>query len=418
MVATGPAQIDEGWLAVLRSARNQKKLVAILIAVLLMGGISAPASATPAAPAAPAVERLITWAASADVTFTKVTRQTVRNVVTTSVAGRGLQVSLSNEFGSAPVTFRTVSVGVVQSGATLVPGSSRQVFFAGSPSVTVPVGAEVLSDPLPGTVAARQTLAVSVYVDAEVRRATGHNLALTANYLSEPGDHATEDSGAAYTRGLSRWLFLESLVVTQRAAQSTVAALGDSITDGVGSTPGTNRRWTDYLAQRLIAQPASDEKGIANEGISANRVLSGGFGQSALRRFGRDVLDQPGVETVILLEGINDINTGATAADLIEGYRELIARAHADDTCILGATLTPNEGGNPDREAQRQAVNDFIRTSGEFDGVIDFDAVVRDPSAPTTFLPAYDSGDGLHPSDAGYRAMGNSVPLGLLECSR
>lgn len=404
-----------------RSGRGALRSVAILIAGLLVGGVGGPAAAeqhtTAAQPHTAAVQPLITWAASPDITFTKVTQQTVRNVVTTSVAGRGLQVSLSNEFGSAPVTFRTVSVGVVQSGATLIPGSSRQVFFGGTPWVTVPVGEEVLSDPLPGNVAARQTLAVSVYVDAEVRRATGHNLALTATYLSEPGDHATEDGGSAYTRGLSRWIFLESLVVTQRAAQSTVAALGDSITDGVGSTPGTNRRWTDYLAQRLIALPPSQEKGVANEGISANRVLSGGIGQSALRRFGRDVLDQPGVETVILLEGINDINTGATAADLVEGYRELIARAHADDTCILGATLTPNEGGNPDREAQRQAVNTFIRTSGEFDGVIDFDAVVRDPSAPTTFLPAYDSGDGLHPSDAGYQAMGNAVPLGLLDCN-
>lgn len=402
---------------VLRSARGQIRLLAALFAGLLVGGLGAPASAAPGTPSAPAVQPLITWAASADVTFTKVTQQTVRNVVTTSVAGRGLQVSLSNAFGSAPVTFRTVSVGVVQSGATLVPGSSRPVFFGGDPSITVPVGEEVLSDPLPGNVAARQTLAVSVYVDAEVRRATGHNLALTANYLSEPGDHASEDSGSAYTRGLSRWIFLESLVVTQRAAQSTVAALGDSITDGVGSTPGTNRRWTDSLARRLIAAPPNAEKGVANEGISANRVLSGGVGQSVLRRFGRDVLDQPGVETVILLEGINDINTGATAADLIEGYRELIARAHADDTCILGGTLTPNEGGSPAREAERQAVNDFIRNSGEFDGVVDFDAVVRDPSAPTTFRPVYDSGDGLHPSDAGYRAMGNAVPLGLLDCS-
>ncbi|MGI8693199.1 MAG: SGNH/GDSL hydrolase family protein [Geodermatophilaceae bacterium] len=256
---------------VLRSARGQIRLLAALFAGLLVGGLGAPASAAPGTPSAPAVQPLITWAASADVTFTKVTQQTVRNVVTTSVAGRGLQVSLSNAFGSAPVTFRTISVGVVQSGATLVPGSSRQVFFGGDPSITVPVGEEVLSDPLPGNVAARQTLAVSVYVDAEVRRATGHNLAVTANYLSEPGDHASEDSGSAYTRGLSRWIFLESLVVTQRAAQSTVAALGDSITDGVGSTPGTNRRWTDYLAQRLIAAPPNAEKGVANEGISANR---------------------------------------------------------------------------------------------------------------------------------------------------
>ncbi len=228
------------------------RLLAILVAGLLMGGLSAPAAA--ALPVT-ATQPLITWAASADVTFTRVTGQTVRNVVTTSVAGRGLPV-------------------------------------------TVPAGVEVLSDRLPGVLAARQTLAVSIYLDADV------------------------------------------------------------------------------------------------------------------------VLDQPGVETVILLEGSNDINTGTTAAELIAGYRELIARAHADDTCILGGTLTPNEGGNAAAEARRQAVNDFVRASGEFDGMVDFDAAVRDRAAPATFRPVYDSGDGLHPSDAGYQAMGDAVPLGRLDCGR
>ncbi len=160
-------------------------------------------------------------------------------------------------------------------------------------------------------------------------------------------------------------------------------------------------------------------KGIADGGISTNRVLTGGFGQSALARFDRDVLDQPGVLTVIVLEGINDINTGSTADELIAGYRNLLRRAHADNnTCIVGGTLTPDEGGNADREAQRQAVNEFVRTSGEFDGVVDFDAAVRYPGNPSDFLPACDSGDGLHPSDAGYQAMASAVPLGLLDCGR
>lgn len=392
------------------------RLVAMMAVALFVGGTAAPAAAERAEPSA--AEQLITWAASADFTLTRVNQQTVRNIVTTSVAGAGLQVSLSNAFGSAPVTFQTVSIGVVRSGADLVPGTSRQVFFGGSPSVTVSVGGDVLSDPIPVVVPARQTLAVSVYVEDNVGRATGHNLALGDTYLSEPGDHATDDDGSAYTETISRWVFVESLVLTQRSVLSTVAALGDSITDGVGSTEGANRRWTDVLAQRLIAEPARDRKGVANEGISANRVLTGGFGDSALDRFDRDVLEQPGVETVILLEGINDINTGATAVELIAGYRELIARARADGTCIIGGTLTPNEGGDGNREAQRQRVNHFIRSSGEFDGVVDFDATVRDPSAPTRFLPVYDSGDGLHPSDAGYEAMGNAVPLDLLDCGR
>lgn len=394
---------------------DRLRVIALIVAGLLVAGV-APAAGQ--APAASEPAQVVTWAASPDFTITRIQAQTVRNVVTTTVAGAGLQVSLSNAFGTRPVTFGTVAVGRVQSGAQLVPGSSRQVFFGGRPSVTVPVGAEIFSDPLPWSLSARQTLAVSIYLAGNVGNASGHNLALTDSYLSEPGDHATEDSAAAYTRTVPRWAFLESLVVTQRAGVSTVVGFGDSITDGVGSTEGADRRWTDVLAHRLDAEPPDERKGVANEGISANRVLTGGFGEAAVVRFPRDALGQPGVETVILLEGINDINTGATAGELITGYRQLIADAHSAGVCLLGGTLTPNEGGDAQREAERQAVNDFVRTGGEFDGVVDFDAAVRDPAAPTRFLDRYDSGDGLHPSDAGYRAMGQAVPLDLLDCGR
>jgi len=393
------------------------RVLVLLATAVLAAGTAAPATAQVQA-AIPPSEPIITWAASADFTLTRVTNQTVRNVMRTSVGGRGLQVSLSNAHGSSPVTFNAVSVGIALDDGGVKAASLQPATFGGSPSVTVPPGGEVLSDYLRGFLHPGTAIAVSVYVEGDIRRATGHNLALTETYLSTPGNHTLDADAASYPSSIDSWVFVESLVVTRGLPLSTVAALGDSITDGVGSTFGADNRWTDYLAERILQRPSTAQAGIANEGISGNRVLSGGFGQSALTRFDRDVLNQPGVETVVLLEGINDINTGASATELIEGYRELIARAHADDTCIVGGTLTPNEGGDAGREAQRQAVNDFVRASGEFDGVIDFDAAVRDPSNPRLFLPAYDSGDGLHPSDAGYAAMAAAVPLRVLSCDR
>lgn len=387
----------------------------VALVVLLVLGLVTPAAATPGA-AAPA--DVVAWAASADVTITRVEGQTVRNAVTTTVAGVGLRVQLSNLEGSDPVTFDAVTVGRVQDGATLVPGSVRTVTFGGSPSVTVPAGGNVLSDPVPGGVAARTTYAVSIYVSGISRLSTGHNLALTDTYLSEPGDHSADEGAASYTRSVERWVFVESLVVAQRSTVRTVVGFGDSITDGVGSTEDADRRWTDVLAARLDQRPPAERYGVANEGISGNRVTRGGAGDAAVIRFERDALARAGVETVVLLEGINDVNTGVSAAEIVEGYRDLIGQAHAAGVCLVGGTLTPNEGGNAEREATRQAVNDFIRTSGEFDGVVDFDAAVRDPAAPTRFVDRYDSGDGLHPSDAGYQAMGRAVPLSLLDCGR
>lgn len=390
--------------------------LAVGTVVLALGvGLTGPVTT---ALAVPPSEPLTTWAASADRTSTRISGQTVRNVMTVSTGGRGLQVSLSNAFGDAPVTLARVALGLVESGATLHRRSAGAVTFAGSGSVTIPAGGEVLSDPIRPFLDAGTTIAVSIYIPGDVRRPTGHNLALTDNYLSVPGDHTLEEGGASYTRTIDNWAFVQSLVVGRGLPLFTVAALGDSITDGFGSTPNANHRWTDYLAERISTRPPPGRPGVANEGISGNRVLSGGFGQSARQRFDRDVLGRAGVETAILLEGINDINTGSSADQLIAGYRQLISRAHAQDVCLLGGTLTPNEGGGADAEARRQAVNDFVRTSGEFDGVIDFDAALRDPTDPRRFLDAYDSGDGLHPGDAGYEAMAAAVPLRLLECTR
>jgi lysophospholipase L1-like esterase len=401
-------------------------VVATVACLALVPGASAAAdpTATDAEVAATAHE-VVTWGASTDRTpaTVTVTDQTVRNIVHTSIGGRGLRISLSNAFGSQPIVFGSAYVGVQDTGAAVVPGSNHQLTFGGNASVTIPVGATVFSDPLPGYLPPELTLAVSLYLQGAAGTVTGHNLGTQTSYVSTAGNHSAEEDGAAFTTTISRWYWIDSVIVTASQTVDAVAALGDSITDGLRSTPGANRRWPDVLARRLLERPDHRAMGVLNEGISGNRVLADGAGVSAQARFDRDVLAKPGVKTIVFLEGINDINGGqATSPEqLISAYRQLIARAHAEGTCILGATMTPFKGlgsYTDAKEAIRSAVNEFIRTSGEFDGVVDFDLATRDPADPLRFLPAYDSGDHLHPSDAGYEAMGNAVNLQLLTCKR
>ena len=359
-----------------------------------------------------------TWGASTDRTGATLNNQTVRDIVRTNIGGSGLEIKLSNVFGSQPVTFGHVTVGVEQSGAALVPGTNRQVTFSRNQSVTVPPGAEVVSDPLPGYFAPQKNLAVSAYVQGATGTITGHNLAEQTSYVSAAGDHAAEDAATAFPATIQNWFFLDGIFVTEPKTVGTVVALGDSITDGARSTAGTNNRWPDVLARRLLQRPPAQQMGVLNEGISGNKILTDGAGVSALARFDRDVLAQPNAKTVILLEGINDLSGGATADQVIAGDRQIIARAHAAGKCILGGTLTPFGTSSAQEQAAVVTVNNFIRSSGEFDGVVDFNAAVRDPANPSRILPAYDSGDGLHPNDAGYQAMGNAVSLKMLNCKR
>ncbi len=365
-----------------------------------------------------------TWGASADRVAGSLADQTVRDVVHTSVGGSGLRLSVSNAFGSQAVTFGRVFVGRSAGAAAVQAGTNVEATFdGGSPSVTIPPGAEVLSDPLPGAYAARQNLTVSLALVGPSGTITGHNLATSTNYISTPGDHAAEEGGDAYTTAQAHWYFLDGLSVTDPAGVGTVATLGDSITDGFRSTVDANNRWPDVLARRLGQRNDQRTMGVMNEGISGNRLLTDGAGVSAQARLDRDVLSKPGVETVILLEGINDIGGGqaTSPAQVIGAYRQLIARVHADGKCIIGATMTPFAGAgyySDAKEVIREAANDFIRRSGEFDGVIDFDKATRDPDNPIVFLPQYDSGDHLHPNDAGYQAMGDAVKLNQLTCAR
>lgn len=404
--------------------RLRQRSALVASAALLLGASALPqATADPALPPSVPTKDVTTWAASDDMAGGTLTDITVRNIVHTSIGGAGLRVRLSNAKGTRPVTFDSVYVGVHDEGPALVPGSNRRVTFDGSGTVVIPPGETALSDPLPGTVAPQQDLAVSIHVVGNSGALTAHNRAMQHTWKSTTGDHAADEGASAFRTESSAWFWLDALVVEAPKSTGTVATLGDSITAGVGTTINTNRRWPDVLADRFERLPTPAEMGVANEGISGNRVLSGvsrpgGAGDAALVRLERDVLTKPGIETVLLLEGVNDIGAGSSAAEIIAGYRQLIEKTHAAGVCIVGATITPFGGSvylDPEGETVRQEVNDFIRTSGEFDAVADFDAATRDPADPTKLRQEY-FGDGLHPNDAGNAAMAHAVDLDDLHC--
>nr|BFD87788.1 SGNH/GDSL hydrolase family protein [Streptomyces sp. Xyl84] len=363
---------------------------------------------------------VVTWGASADRLGSGVPDRAYRLVVHTSVAGSAARIRLSNAFGDRPLTFDSVWAGVQESGATLRPGSNRRLAFGGAATVTVPAGRTVLSDPLPGRLPAGTDLVVSLHSPDAAGPATGHGMAMQTSYTTQ-GDHTAEEGAGHWTSTTGSWFYLDSVSVRTAPRTAAVVALGDSITDGWHSSTDLNRRWPDYLARRL-GQAHTDVQGVANEGISGNKVLADGAGQSALNRLDRDVLSQPGVRTVFLFEGVNDIkaHTGVTAADMIAGYREIAARAHAAGKCVVGATVGPFKGwGEWDQAAEsvRQEVNAFLRDSGEFDAVADFDRVLRSPYDPERILPFLDGGDHLHPDDKGMQAMADAVDLTALDCT-
>jgi lysophospholipase L1-like esterase len=344
----------------------------------------------------------------------------IRNVVHTSIGGTRARVRLSNTFGTAPLTFGHVTIAVATSGTAPAakPGTMRTLRFGGQQSVVVPAAAEVLSDPVRLAVPRDADLLVTTYVPTPSGPVTYHAFTGQTSFFTRNGDFADQESGAAFTEQTNVWHYVSGVDVRSPVAGSVVT-LGDSITDGVGSTNNANHRWPDLLSDRLRGR-----LGVLNAGISGNRLLldqpGNAFGRNALARFADDVLSQGDVRTIILLEGVNDLQQQPNQTDpamLISAYRQLIAQAHARGIRILGATILPFKGWgawNETLEAARATVNEWMRTSGEFDGVIDFDKVTRDPADPLTLLPAYDVGDHLHPNDAGYQAMANSVDLSKL----
>ncbi|WP_381803197.1 SGNH/GDSL hydrolase family protein [Streptomyces niveus] len=390
---------------------------------------SATAAGTGVVPAPPA-KSVVTWAASADrMGDAGADRmgdagadRSYRLIVRTSVGGTGLRVRVSNAFGDRPLVIGRAYAGIRESGARLRPGSNKKLAFGGSASVTLAPGEIRYSDPLPGRVAAMSDLALSLYVRDAGGPATGHGMALSTSYATS-GDHAAEEGEGAYTERPGSWFYLDAVTVEADRGAGAVVTLGDSITDGWQSSTDKNLRWPDFLARRLHASPDSTVKGVANAGISGNQVLADGAAQSALKRLDRDALSLPGVRTVVLFEGVNDIksHTGVTAAALTAGYREIIDRSHAAGLCVVGATVLPFKGWSewdPEEEAVRTGVNEWIRTSGEVDAVADFDKVLRSPYDAQRILPTFDGGDHLHPNDKGMQAMADSVALTSLECDR
>lgn len=368
-----------------------------------------------------------TWSASpqAAPTAAALNGQTVRQILHTSVGGDRVRVRLSNAYGSGPLLVGSAHVALSTGGASIAPASDRVLTFNGSPTISIPAGALAVSDPVKLDVPALGDLAVSLYLPGSVVPATQHSLGTQTNHVSVPGDF----TGAVTLAGTTTQAYYFLSGVDVRAAKKTraIVALGDSITDGFASSVDANQRWPNRLAERLQASPGKSRLAVLNAGISGNRVLHDFIGTNALARLDRDALVQTGAKYLIVLEGINDIGIPGlfgltteqvTAEQIIQGHRQIIDRARALGLKVYGGTLTPFEGFfpgyyTPAGEAKRQAVNHWIRTSKAYDAVIDFDKVVRDPNNPTRFLPAYDSGDHLHPGDAGYRAMADSIDLGL-----
>ncbi|MBQ0984742.1 SGNH/GDSL hydrolase family protein [Streptomyces sp. F63] len=356
---------------------------------------------------------------------------TLRQTVHTTIGGERLRLRFSNAFGGTVLPITSVEVALPRDGEAgapaIRPGSSRPVTFHGKPSVSIPVGAQMVSDPLDFAVAPGSELTVTMYLKEgqASNDITSHPGSRTTSHLLA-GDH----TGAADLPGATRtdhWYFLSGLEVTAGGTAAAVAVLGDSLTDGRGSTTNGNDRWPDLLAERLRAGKGTSDVAVLNQAAGGNRVLQDGLGPNALARMDRDVLAQSGVAWLIVLEGVNDIGTAeaAPAAQravvdrLIAAYDQIVTRAHAQDIRVYGATMPPF-GGNEmyddpagHREASRQAVNAWIRDSGRFDSVIDFDAATRDPRQPERLLEKYDTGDHLHLNPAGYRAMADAVPARL-----
>lgn len=357
---------------------------------------------------------------------------TLRQIVHTSVGGNQLRLRITNTFGSADLELGGAHLALRAEGAQIVPESDRALTFSGRPFITVPAGATVLSDPVSMAVPAFANLALSIYLPKETGPATTHATALETSYISEPGDHMAADALPVASE-MSISAFLAGLEVAADPATKVVVAYGDSITDGAGSTVNANHRWPNFLARRLAERADGAPVAVANQGISGNRLLHNVAGRNAQARFDRDVLAWPGVTHLIVLIGINDIGfseipegtfapeidtSPVTVEEMIAGYRQIIARAHAKGIKVIGGTLTPYLGAtyaSEAGEAKRQAVNAWIRESGEFDGVVDFDAAVRDPDQPGRMRVEFHSGDWLHPGDAGYAAMADAVDLGLFD---
>lgn len=384
---------------------------------LVLAPLLALASACGDAASPPTRSWTTSWATAfaavdAPVRFENVT---LRQVVRSTLSGERLRIRVSNAFGRNRIEIAGAAVARRELDSSIVASSSQPITFAGESSVRLAPGEDRTSDPLRFDVHAGQDLTISLYLESSNELFGLHPIAQATSFISERGNFAEAAIFPTARTSGGRFL-ISALEVVPPRPTSTVVALGDSITDGFRSSPDAFASWPDRLAERLTGR-----MGVLNAGISGNRVLSESsppFGPSALDRFDRDVLGHRGVSHLIVLEGINDILFGgASSAEVIAGLEEIIRRARRAGLVVVGGTLTPfggAAGSEPRQEAERQALNQWIRDVAPFDAVVDFDAALRDPAAPTRLLPAYDSDDHLHPGDAGYRAMGDAVEISTL----
>lgn len=356
--------------------------------------------------------------------------QTVRNVLRPSIGGTALRVEISHRYGDRPLRVTSATVGLADDGGpAAVPGSLRPLTFDGDRTVTVPAGGSVLSDATPLQVPDGADLLVSVYAPEAAGPVTYHRMARQNSYLTR-GDHSDDTSGEAFDHTITDWRYVTAVHVLSSSAEGAAAVLGDSLTDGITSRFGANRRWPDLLAERLRTEPDAPRYAVLNAGISGNRLLHAAEpdrpfnGAAGMHRLTTDVLAHPGTRTVVVQLGINDIirdPAGGDAEALVRGLTLLTEDARAAGLWVTGATLAPfegHQGWSLEREAVRRQVNERIRAGDLFDTVVDFDAALRDPERPSRLRPAYDSGDGLHPSDAGYAAMAAAVDLTALVGTR
>jgi len=379
----------------------------------------------------------------------RINDQTIRQIVHTSIGGSGVRVALTNLFGTKPLRIGAAHIALRNDNSQIVASTGSHLTFGGHATTSIEAGSTVLSDPIDLAVPALGALAIDLYLPDDSWETTSpvtiHSTGLTTNYVSPTGNHAGATNMPVETT-FQQWFYMSRVEVLTNSAPGAIVILGDSITDGTGSTPDTNRRWTDFLARRLVTEYGDAALGVMNVGIAGNRVLSHNagleilrragipsnntgqtpnpnalFGPSGLSRFDREVLLQPGVTHVIVLETTNDIGMAfdaeaPTVDDLIAGHRSLIQRAHAHGLKIYAGTLTPFEGAfywTETGEEKRQSLNEWIRTSGAYDAVIDFDAVIRDANVPTKMQQSYHPGDWLHPNDEGYRIMADTIDLSL-----
>jgi lysophospholipase L1-like esterase len=359
---------------------------------------------------------------------------TLRQIVHLSIGGSAIRVHISNAFGTAPLHLNSVHIARPRStnSAAILPNTDRALTFHGASDVTIPPGAEFISDPVNFPVQPLSDLAISSYYDTPPVQQTGHPGSRATSYLAKGELVSASDLPSA--RKVEHWYQIGGVDVTASPAAASVVTLGDSITDGHGATTNGNDRWPDVLARRLQQSQLPGDVGVLNQGIGGNRLLDNGLGPNALARFDRDVLAQPGVKYLIVLEGVNDLGGLARSGDvnpaehaalvqrIIATYEQMIVQSHTHGIKAIGGTILPYVGSDyyhpaAADESDRKAVNAWIRSAGHFDAVIDFDRVMADPAHPDRLLPAYDSGDHLHPSPAGYAAMAAAIPLSYFKSS-